>query len=308
MDVFNNKEDGGRMDISRYIPPPVKPLECVYEYNPYAQWTSMYIPNYVNDNTHEYNPHHVTIPLCPPDFIDAATHNSHRNNTVDLRAYDDQRNDNNNYYTPTGYFQSVPLLVQDEFSTDVQLPLEMNYINTTSNNTTLKLPNTNNTLNSELLSIQESEYTGMTNGFKQLTENEVEIEIEKINEIYKNKLKQLQQDSEPTTKFIYSTHRKSNGRRKPRKKRFDKISLQCPIEGCPYNGQFKTADYAKRHIREQHGGSSKAYSCHGTSDDNTEWGCKKSFKRLYQLHNHWKRESSKRKCNVPLDVLLYTTD
>lgn len=136
------------------------------------------------------------------------------------------------------------------------------------------------------------------NGYIQLTSSEIEEKIERVDSNYKRKLKLysdgLQQDA-----------RTSKNGKHGRRSRFNKILTPCPIKSCPYKGLFQTCDYLKRHIREQHGRNARLYNCEGYHGEGKEgkWGCGKGFKRLYQLHNHWKGPRSLKKCNVPKEVL-----
>lgn len=122
--------------------------------------------------------------------------------------------------------------------------------------------------------------------YPKLTPEQLKIEIQKVDEDYKRRLRGF-----PAKEFI--------GRRK----RFTKIHTPCPIPDCPYPGVFKTCDYLKRHLREQHGTCSRLYYCQGHDANGKPWGCSHGFKRLYQLHNHWSGVRSRKKCNVPANIL-----
>ncbi|GMM31133.1 hypothetical protein DAMA08_038780 [Martiniozyma asiatica (nom. inval.)] len=80
----------------------------------------------------------------------------------------------------------------------------------------------------------------------------------------------------------------------------------CPYPDCKYMGTFQTADYLRRHIKEQHiQQSNRSHICGGINEETgVEWGCGKVFKRPYQLVNHWKGRRSLKKCNVPDLILL----
>lgn len=130
---------------------------------------------------------------------------------------------------------------------------------------------------------------------RELSSTEMKKEIEKVSELYREKLREFQQRSLNDSSVAFE--------KKKRRKRFDKISLSCPVEGCPYKGSFRTVDYVKRHIREQHREAANLFHCHGYHPNGEEWGCGRRFKRLYQLHNHWKRPTTLRKCNVPTEKM-----
>lgn len=134
------------------------------------------------------------------------------------------------------------------------------------------------------------------NGYIQLTTSEIEKEIEMVDFNYKLKLK-LHSNGPAVGPKI-----KNKNGKQFRRSRFNKILTPCPIKSCPYQGMFKTCDYLKRHIREQHGKNARLYYCHGNGVED-KWGCGKGFKRLYQLHNHWKGPRSLKKCNVPKNIL-----
>lgn len=73
--------------------------------------------------------------------------------------------------------------------------------------------------------------------------------------------------------------------------------LSCPHADCKYKGTFQNVDYLRRHIKEQHI-SSREHKCKGNG-----WGCGKSFKRPYQLVNHWRGRRSLINCNVPQEII-----
>ncbi|GMM30703.1 hypothetical protein DAMA08_034480 [Martiniozyma asiatica (nom. inval.)] len=137
------------------------------------------------------------------------------------------------------------------------------------------------------------------NGYKQLTTTEIDEEIIKVDFDYKQKLKFMMQDK--TFRIEAKAQKKQKN---SKRQRFNKILLSCPIADCPYTGLFKTPDYLKRHIREQHGKNSRLHYCSGHING-INWGCGKGFKRLYQLHNHWKGPRSLKKCKVPQKVLQF---
>lgn len=74
---------------------------------------------------------------------------------------------------------------------------------------------------------------------------------------------------------------------------------QCPYQDCKYRGTFQSVDYLRRHIKEQHlVKPDDQHLCQGQN-----WGCGKSFKRPYQLVNHWKSQRSLLNCRVPSEIL-----
>lgn len=134
------------------------------------------------------------------------------------------------------------------------------------------------------------------NEYSQLTSEQIETYIRISDTQYKKRLKQFIENSDFKSESKSQTKSNINTR-----KRCDKIRIACPVPACQYQKLFKTMDYLKRHIKEQHGMASKMHYCSGIDEITHEkWGCDRGFKRLYQLHNHWKGERSLKKCNVPV--------
>lgn len=316
-------------------PPPTQSLECVYVYDPLTEWKSFDCCNNNDQNNNDQEISQLTKPLnessvspqlYPASQFPCLQHNNSIESMLSAEinsnpvTYTTENIDENYGNIPFQY--NTPLHFSEDSSLGGNVsPISPHYFDIHSQYTnqtlSLKIPTYNtrgvitsptSTPTSALTSNKNSpigaaDLLNCSTGFKQLTTQEIEIEIEKINELYKTKLSELQSD--PLWSFNDQLNTTSIiGLKKPRKKRFDKILLKCPVEGCPYEGLFKTVDYAKRHIREQHGGLNKMHICHGVYSNGKEWGCKKTFKRLYQLHNHWKRKKSQHKCKLPYEVAL----